>query len=283
MFETTGVQLGLQRERAGNARRVHLRRFLGRYRGKDNAPTRAVPPGCAPLVEALLLGVDQVEAATSFVRARADLGDALADCLKDVDYAFLVVTGTAAPHPVIRASATTWGEVTQGHYNGIGCLDPLTGLASRQHFLTPLATIYGQHRSAPQNEEDRLDHTLLVVDLSPPPETLSSSVATIEESIRELLAAEEIRNAVPGLNTHARLRCCRSLALVGTGPTLDAVVDGLGTAIDLRLAPMSDWGPTTVRRVPLPARFADARALVDRLGRSEVVGASASRFTPHQE
>lgn len=263
----TGEQLGLQPEHSGNVPRLQLRRLIGRCRRKATTPTRAVPPGCAPLVEALLLGVDPVEAGTSFVRARAELGDALADCLKDVDYAFLVVTGTAAAHPVIRASATAWGEVTQGHYNGIGCLDPLTGLASRQHFLTQLSAIYGHRRSSPVGEADGPGHALLLVDLATPPATLSASMATVEASIRELLAAEEVRNAVPGLNTHARLRCCRSVALVGTDVSLDTVVGGLGTAIDLRLAPMADWGPTHVRRVDLPARFGEARALVDQLGR----------------
>ena len=97
------------------------------------------------------------------------------------------------------------------------------------------------------------------------------------------MAAEEIRNAVPGLNTHARLRCCRSVALVGADPALDAVVDGLGTAVDLRLAPMSDWGPTIVRRLQLPASFPEARALVDQLGRGELVDPSHPRLSVRQE
>ena len=283
MFEMTGAQLGLRPEPSGSVPMLQLRRLLGRCRRKASPPTRAVPPACAPLVEALLLGVDQVQAATAFVRARAELADALADCLKDVDYAFLAVTGTAAAHTVIRAAATAWGEVTQGHYNGIGCLDPLTGLASRQHFLTQLAGVYGHRLSSPPDVADRLGHALLVVDLATPPPTLSASFATIEESVRELLAAEEIRKAVPGVNTHARLRCCRSVALVGSGPDLDAVVDGLGTAIDLRLAAMSDWGPTSVRRVPLPACFAEARALVDQLGHRRVLDPVPRRSSADRE
>lgn len=243
-------------------------------------PTRAVPPACVPLVEALLLGVDRVAAATSFVRARAELGDALAECLKDVDYAFLAVTGTAAAHPVIRASATAWGEVTQGHYNGISCVDPLTGLASRQHFLTQLAAVYAARRGSMPAGAGSLGHVLLVVDLAGPPQSAFGATTAIEGSVRELLAAEELRNAMPTLNTHARLRCCRSVALVGTDLFSADAADEISTAIDLRLAPMADWGPTLVRRVDLPEQFADARALVDHLARGEEIDQASGSCRP---
>ena len=283
MFEVTGEPRVLKLERPGRIRMFQLRRLLAQGRRTAKAPTRAVPPDCVPLVEALLLGVDEVEAARTFVMARAELGDALADCLRDVDYAFLIVTGTAAAHSVIRASATAWGEVTQSHYNGIGCVDPLTGLASRQHFLTQLSAVYGRGVSS-DIVKGGLGDALLLVDLAIPPCTISASVATIEEWIRELLAAEEIRKALPRLNTHARLRRCRSVALVGTDSLPAAAVHELGNAIDLRLAPMADWGPTTVRRVELPERFADARALIDRLGRGgEIVEAAGSRPLVGQE
>lgn len=243
-------------------RRVLSMRIGRRQRGES--VTRSVAPHCLRLVDGLVRGEDPREVAVEFVLERANLGDPLDHCLSDLDNAFVAVSGRAAPPCVVRAAATVWGETTQAHYNNVECLDPLTGLASRQHLLTQLSLIY---RSAGAQQATRRPegYRLLIVDLAELPTVELVGPVSLEASLRQLAAAEIIRGEEPTANTHAQLTANRSVVLLTTQTGSDDLERSLRELIDERFAAVPQWGHCTIESRDLPASFAEARRLIDGL------------------
>jgi hypothetical protein len=69
-------------------------------------------------------------------------GESLQTLLDDLDQAFSLASLPAPDAALIRSIALAWSDSFLGLYSRITCVDPLTGLASRQHLQTHIAGLY---------------------------------------------------------------------------------------------------------------------------------------------
>lgn len=74
-------------------------------------------------------------------------GESLQTLLDDLDEAFSRASLRAPDAALVRSIALAWSDSFLGLYSRITCVDPLTGLASRQHLQAHVASLYA---SAPQ-------------------------------------------------------------------------------------------------------------------------------------
>lgn len=156
----------------------------------------------AALVDARRRGapLDEVvwEAATCYALD----GESLQTLLDDLDQAFSLASLPAPDAALVRSVALAWSDSFLGLYSRITCVDPLTGLASRQHLQTHVAGLYS---SVPRGRWAIIvietDHHRRAIAVSDSPEQLAEAVGmTVLASVvggelarGELLAALSIR------------------------------------------------------------------------------------------
>lgn len=96
----------------------------------------------AALVDARRRGVPLHEQVWEAAARYALDGESLQSLLDDLDQAFSVALLPAPDAALVRSIALAWSDSFLGLYSRITCVDPLTGLASRQHLQMHVAGLY---------------------------------------------------------------------------------------------------------------------------------------------
>ena len=131
-------------------------------------------------------------------------------------------------HPVTRAAALAWADVSLVHRADVSCEDPLTSMATASYLRLRLAEIY---RGADADDRRACDsHVLVVVELPRP-----GRVNEIELALRALEVAEVLRSVFTGDETIAQLSTRRFVALTTRDRGDDLTLDLLGLLLDRAL------------------------------------------------
>ncbi len=269
----------------------HATRLLGRERRRHRAerrsaaaahPTAVVPLRGRLLADALIHNLDVEGAAATFGRCFARDGEGLDVCLGELDDVCAAVQGTEAPPPLVRCVALAWADTLQGHFNGITCADPLTGLASIQHVQTQVADLYRAAQAGWLGDADvARSHVLVVVelpvaaDLPDGPDEPGEAggprgpgrYGALEAALRRATAAELVRQRMPECDQPAQLTARRLVALARRSPDLHRRLVGVVGELDQRLTLTPGAGLARAWAESLPSAPENARRLVDELAR----------------
>lgn len=248
-----------------------MRRWRGR-RGlaaaPDVRPTVVVPPGGRDLADALVHHLDIDDAAQAFGTSYALNGEGLDVCLGDLDDTVAAVRGERAGTRLTRQVALAWGEASQQRYNGLGCGDPLTGLASVQHIQFQIAALYRLAGDGCLVDDDLArSHAIMVVELPVVRGDVQAGFAQLEASLRRASAADLITGVVPECALVAELNPRRLGGVVRRAPDLDRRLTGVVADLDCRMVLSPSQGRCRAWSERLPGTAVAARQLIDELAR----------------
>lgn len=247
---------------------VRWRGLHGGAAAPDARPTAVVPRGGRALADALVHDLDIDDAARAFGSSYAHNGEGLDVCLGDLDDTVAAVRGETPGVRLTRLVALAWGDTTQERYNGLGCGDPLTGLASIQHVQFQVAALY---RIAGDgwlvNDDIARTHAIMVVELPVVRDDVQAGFARLEASLRRASAADLITGVVPECALVAELNPRRLAGVVRRAPDLDRRLTGVVADLDCRMVLSPSQGRCRAWCEGLPGSAVAARALIDELAR----------------
>lgn len=243
------------------------------HRGRHAAqPVRGtavdVPSRARVLADALVRGTGVAESARQVGTAYALAGEGLDVCLGDVDATFRSVHARDPGVEVVRQVALAWSDATQERYNGLGCADPLTGLASIHHVQSQVDALY---RIAGDGwlVDDDLAHThaIAVVELPVLRDDVTTGFARVEAALRRASAADLIIRELPECAFVAELNPRRLGGVVRRAPGLERRLSEILADVDRRMALSPSRGRCRAWCERLPGDAVAARALIDELAR----------------
>ena len=214
----------------------------------------ALPPRFEAVGEALASGSGSVPACEVLGGVLARDGVSLAEALDDLATTWRLVRGAEPEHAELRALAVAWSDATLGYVHGLGCTDPLTGLASLAHLRTCIGDV---HRAGPAAETHAL--VVVVADAAHGAEQLGEPLARAMEDAQ---LGAVVRGVFPGRETIGHVAPGRVVVLVDRD-------DRLSRRLDL-LVRMLETGAPSRPRVwieGLPDSDAAVSDLLDELTR----------------
>lgn len=145
----------------------------------------------AALVSAVLERTDVEQQVWAAARRYALAAEPLQVLLDDVDASLAAVGAAPADATLLRRVAVAWSEVFLTQFGRVTCVDPLTGLETRQHLL--------RHLQSQNRDGGGEGWSLLVIDLrAASPDVAVSSVEALSVSMALVDAAEVVRPLVVG-------------------------------------------------------------------------------------
>lgn len=152
----------------------------------------ALPPGFRAVGEALVSGVDAVDACAVTGRELALEGVSLDEALHGLEATTRLVCGGHPDFGHTRALSLGWSEAVLDHLHRLSCADPATGLASLAHLQTRIAELYrGRLRESPPVGRS---HALVVMD-TVHPDRVSPDASPADAFTADLRAARFAQTA----------------------------------------------------------------------------------------
>lgn len=143
------------------------------------------------LVSAVLARADVEEQVWGAARRYALAAEPLQVLLDDVDASLAAAGAAPADATLLRRISVAWSEVFLTQFARVTCVDPLTGMETRQHLLRHLQSLCRDGAGE--------GWSLLVVDLrSASPDVVVSPVEALSVSMALVDAAELVRPLVAG-------------------------------------------------------------------------------------
>lgn len=221
-----------------------------------------------PVLAALLLDDDVVEATAVLAARYAAEGEGLDVCLADLDEALTALRDEPADVELVRTAALSWAETTQAHYNSLTCLDPFTGLGSLQHAQAELAGLYAAAGNGRLTDPDIAEsRTLVVVDVPVAKPRSRPRFGELESALRAAAVAELVAELLPEADQPAQLNPHRIAAVALRGDGLHDRLAVLARRLDARLLLSPSGGRCAVWTESLPTTQPAARHLLDELAR----------------
>lgn len=144
-------------------------------------------PAVDAVVEAVTAGRDPSAAAERLGEVRGSAGVGISEAIDDLTCLYLSTGETEPPLAVVRALGEGWASAQGGALLTGSCLDPESGLPTRDYLVTRLAETYGAAERA--DTFAQLTHCLVLVDVA------AAEVSPWSRMARSAAVGAALRNA----------------------------------------------------------------------------------------